>query len=258
MKRTRHAEDDDNASSASDQDVATALASKIVTLDNSDTGPEATTTATTVIQCSLPGHTPGLRFSSYRDYEGHYNTVHTNRCLECRRNFPTSHVLDLHILEQHDALAKIRREKGEPIYACFVETCGERFKGIGKRQDHLIMSHKYPANYFFAVTKFGIDGRKSMLVDDYKHRGNWQKGPRGRKPNKANGTGSRLASKNIPREAEESRNSPDEKKEATGENQETPGVDAQMEDLAGAMSALRFVPRAIRLGPKHKAEPVRR
>jgi len=36
-----------------------------------------------------------------------------NRCLECRRNFPTEHFLNLHIEENHDALVSVRRERGE-------------------------------------------------------------------------------------------------------------------------------------------------
>jgi hypothetical protein len=66
-----------------------------------------------VISCSLPPHRETLSFPSYEEYEIHYNKVHANRCLECRKNFPTEHFLGLHIEESHDALVHVRRERGE-------------------------------------------------------------------------------------------------------------------------------------------------
>lgn len=65
-----------------------------------------------VMHCSLPPHKP-LSFPSYEDYEVHYRQVHVNRCAECGRNFPTSHLLNLHIEENHDPLIGARRERGE-------------------------------------------------------------------------------------------------------------------------------------------------
>lgn len=110
MKRSRDREEDNDKGANGIQDPTLAPVPKIVTLDSNS----HTEAATAAIQCSLPGHAPGLLFTAYEDYEKHYKQVHTNRCLECRRNFPSSYVLDLHIQENHDALAKIRREKGEP------------------------------------------------------------------------------------------------------------------------------------------------
>lgn len=49
-------------------------------------------------------------------------------------------------------------------YSCFVETCTEKRKTPAERRAHLIETHKYPTNYFFAVTKAGVDHRQSMLV----------------------------------------------------------------------------------------------
>lgn len=67
----------------------------------------------TEMKCSLPPHREPLSFPSLESYEVHYNKTHLNRCLECRKNFPTEHFLNLHIEENHDALVSVRRERGE-------------------------------------------------------------------------------------------------------------------------------------------------
>lgn len=65
------------------------------------------------IRCSLPPHREPLVFSSYGEYEAHYRDQHTNRCVDCRKNFPSAHLLGLHIEEMHDSFAQLRRERGE-------------------------------------------------------------------------------------------------------------------------------------------------
>ncbi|KAK7717347.1 hypothetical protein SLS64_002837 [Diaporthe eres] len=160
MKRSREPEEDCEPSSTTEQDVTIVPVSKFVGLDTDDSHSDTTTD----IKCSLPGHGPGMRFATYQDYESHYHQAHSNRCLDCRKNFPSSHILNLHIREFHDALTELRKEKGDHIYSCFVETCAEKRKSPAERRAHLIETHKYPTNYFFAVTKAGVDRRQSMLV----------------------------------------------------------------------------------------------
>lgn len=65
------------------------------------------------MKCSLPPHRDTLIFNSYSEYEAHYNKDHMNRCHECHKNFPSAHLLNVHIEEFHDPLVIIRREKGE-------------------------------------------------------------------------------------------------------------------------------------------------
>jgi len=65
--------------------------------------------------CSLPPHRQTLSFGTYEEYEVHYLKTHTNRCTECRKNFPTEHFLNLHIEENHDSLVSVRKERGEKI-----------------------------------------------------------------------------------------------------------------------------------------------
>ncbi|ROW12405.1 hypothetical protein VMCG_00654 [Cytospora schulzeri] len=284
MKRSREPEEDPDPSSTDQQDVAIVPVTKIVGLDddhsNESPMPE--------MKCSLPGHPPGLTFASYKDYESHYNKSHTNRCLDCRKSFPSSHILGLHIDEFHNVLTELKKEKGEATFACFVETCDEKRKSPAERRAHLIERHMYPANYFFAVTKAGIDRRQSMLVERNQGKPHTKQRdggrPRGQKAGKKTGKKAETdadkgddahESKDVamqepdePSHQEQSarQKSSGEKASAednsvptskpnkpTGEGTEKPIVDTEMEDLAGAMSSLRFVPRAVRFGPRQRA-----
>ena len=58
-------------------------------------------------------HSQKLTFSTYDEYEAHYNTSHLNRCLECKRNFPSARLLSVHIEDSHDPLVALKRERGE-------------------------------------------------------------------------------------------------------------------------------------------------
>jgi hypothetical protein len=84
-------------------------AAKITELDL----PENGTDSMIKMRCSLPPHKEPVVFSSYTEYEVHYRDQHTNRCVQCRKNFPSAHLLGLHIEETHDSFAQLRREKGE-------------------------------------------------------------------------------------------------------------------------------------------------
>ncbi|AEO68943.1 uncharacterized protein THITE_2118811 [Thermothielavioides terrestris NRRL 8126] len=84
-------------------------ATKIAELDLSDNR----NGSDVLMHCSLPPHKEPLAFSSYSDYETHYRDQHTNRCVQCRKNFPSSHLLGLHIEETHDSFVQARKERGE-------------------------------------------------------------------------------------------------------------------------------------------------
>lgn len=66
-----------------------------------------------IMRCSLPPHKDTITFSNYDDYESHYLKTHVNRCSECGKNFPTQHILNIHIEENHDPLILARRDRGE-------------------------------------------------------------------------------------------------------------------------------------------------
>lgn len=72
------------------------------------------------ITCSLPPHQEAIAFTSYAEYEAHYSSVHTNRCAECKKNFPSAYFLDIHIEERHDSWMAVRRDRGERTVSCRV------------------------------------------------------------------------------------------------------------------------------------------
>lgn len=116
MKRSREPEEDREPSSNTEQDVAIVPVSKFVGLETDDSPSDSTTD----IKCFLPGHAHGIRFATYQDYESHYHKAHGNRCLDCRKNFPSSHILNLHIKEFHDALTELQKEKGDHIVSGYL------------------------------------------------------------------------------------------------------------------------------------------
>lgn len=87
-------------------------------------------------------------FTSISAYEIHYNSVHRNCCSTCQRRFPNQHLLDLHILEQHDQLFQVTALK-KPMFKCLLENCATVSNSPDKRKQHLISAHKYPANFRF-------------------------------------------------------------------------------------------------------------
>ncbi|TDG44942.1 hypothetical protein AWZ03_008623 [Drosophila navojoa] len=71
-------------------------------------------------------------------------------CIQCRRQLPTAHLLDLHITEQHDLYFAASVERGDkPHYTCYIEECPLKFFQPADRKDHCIKVHKFPANYRF-------------------------------------------------------------------------------------------------------------
>ncbi|ROT38504.1 hypothetical protein SODALDRAFT_278025 [Sodiomyces alkalinus F11] len=266
MKRSREAEDeldsdypstDDETNDRSDlvdPDPDDHHTAKFAILDPSEHAP----TSKFTMKCYLPGHQEGMAFGSYDEYQSHYHKAHTNRCLECRSNFPSAHLLSIHIEECHDSFAAVRRDRGEHTYSCFVEGCERKCLTPQKRRLHLIDKHMYPRNFYFAVTKTGIDGRRSLLVD-----GNHGKGRR-----RGASTTSKTdvkATRHARRRSSQTDGSPSQNgspgRAKNGDTTAPPGadnkmdtggpaskVDTEMEGLAGAMAALQFVPYSIRFG----------
>jgi hypothetical protein len=115
MKRSREPEDASTLASWSNAEVdgtidASLHTAKIAELDLSDNDLGS---GNTQIRCSLPPHKEPVAFSSYDEYETHYRDQHTNRCIQCRKNFPSSHLLNVHIEETHDSFVQAKRERGE-------------------------------------------------------------------------------------------------------------------------------------------------
>jgi hypothetical protein len=118
MKRSREPEEDlgpitagashsQERPVAQQEDVSTSSpATKIIDLDSASSGGVE-------MRCSLPPHKETLVFGSYDEFDSHYSKDHSNRCLECGKNLPSPHMLDLHHEECHDTFVALKREKGE-------------------------------------------------------------------------------------------------------------------------------------------------
>ncbi|KAL4991176.1 hypothetical protein BDW68DRAFT_152799 [Aspergillus falconensis] len=188
-----------------------------------------------VMRCSLPPHRETLSFSSYDDYEVHYQQAHVNRCTQCGRNFPTNLFLNLHIEENHDSLVAARRDRGEKTYGCFVENCERKCSTPQKRRMHLIDKHMFPETYNFYIVNDGVDKQISMLRTMPTHR-------------------RRLSSTPSPpkeghlrhRQTSISQSSPNPNSNS-GAKPETKSDEMDMEvaELEKTMSALRFVPVSV-------------
>ncbi|QDS77581.1 hypothetical protein FKW77_001613 [Venturia effusa] len=226
----------------------------------------------TVIRCALPPHKP-IKFLRYDAYEIHYQKFHSNRCLDCNRNFPSEHYLSLHIADNHNPLHDILRERGDATYSCFAEGCDYKFKNQHKRRMHAIDKHGFPKFFDFFIVNTGIDKRTSMLRPK----------PHGRKKPRATNQSEASASMEVEKGEVLSHQgsfsadtaSPEVEKEQLSSHQGSvcSGKDDDMEDisshqgsvsadknndmedissLTAKMSALNFVPRGVRFGKSQR------
>ncbi|CAK7232083.1 hypothetical protein SBRCBS47491_008147 [Sporothrix bragantina] len=234
-----------------------------------------------IMSCLL--HRERMDFPTYDAYEAHYTKEHLNRCIECLRNFPSPLYLSLHGDEWHDPFVAVKRDKGEHTYGCFVEGCERKCGSSDKRRRHLIDKHSFPRNFFFSITQYGIDGRQSLLNDDGRrqhHRRQsststvTKKDMARRRAASISMTGtatSPTTSRTISNETEnDNEDNDDENEEETaagqvkagGKSTRAPAVkeapDVEMDDLAGAMSSMTFIPRSVRFGRGGKAGFARR
>ncbi|KAK8190210.1 uncharacterized protein BKA78DRAFT_296452 [Phyllosticta capitalensis] len=158
MAKRSRAESASPTPEANDDSSSPPAAAKYVHVDDS-------AASAAIMTCSLPSHPP-LSFASYADYDVHYQKCHVNRCSVCRVNFPSEQFLNLHFDEYHDPIKQTSRERGEKIFACFAEGCKVMCKTPKMRREHMVAKHDYPKNYNFTVLKFGIDGLRSMLIEN--------------------------------------------------------------------------------------------
>lgn len=110
----------------------------------------------------------------------------------------------------------------------------------------MIDKHMYPKNFFFAVTKEGIDGRRSLLVE----RGHGHGRRRSSTATQSKGIQRRDSVQEPPTSPQQARKSEPKAVEAEGKTNSKPPekADVEMENLTGAMSSLQFVPHNIRFG----------
>lgn len=114
---------------------------------------------------------------------------------------------------------------------------------------HLIDKHMYPKNFFFAVTRDGIDGRRSLLLEG---------GHRRRRSSAVTASRPKESSKEErrkPSAAVEKSEAPADDHMAVDLGRHSPEqqADHEMEDLSSAMSALKFVPLSVQFGRGKRA-----
>ncbi|KAL9586163.1 MAG: hypothetical protein Q9212_001084 [Teloschistes hypoglaucus] len=186
------------------------------------------------MKCSLAPHREVLTFDTFEAFEVHYAQIHTNRCSECHKNFPTDHFLGLHISENHDPLIEVQKAREEKT----------------KRRMHLLAKHFFPKDYDYFIVNDGIDKRSSMLRT--RHRRGSSAASRALQRNH------RLGGNNSKPETQDQI---DQDKETLSENmtseslplKESPSetrasAPADVDNLTSTMSALKFVPPSIRFG----------
>ncbi|KAL8869014.1 MAG: hypothetical protein Q9174_004591 [Haloplaca sp. 1 TL-2023] len=209
-----------------------------------------------VMKCSLAPHPEAVSFTSFEDFEVHYAQIHTNRCSECHKNFPTSHFLDLHISENHDPMVQARKAKDEKTYRCFVEGCDKVCSAPHKRKMHLQAKHYFPRDYDFFIVNDGIDKRSSMLRT--RHRRGSSAATRALQRNPKPGSLNHKqpsppehirdrANSHMKHQGSSSNDHSEEAPLQPSPISEPAGADS-MDDLTSTMSALRFVPSSVRFG----------
>lgn len=197
------------------------------------------------MKCSLPPHHETLSFPSFADFEVHYAKIHSNRCSECHKNFPTEQFLGLHISENHDPLEAARRAKEEKTYRCFVEGCEKICATPQKRRMHLIDKHMFPKNYDFLIVNTGVDKKSSMLrTQQHRRRSSAASRAVHRDKDKIVDGSKRSSTSTGAEESMETEvGSNGNIGDAATKNKE-PDID----ELTSTMSALKFVPSSVRFG----------
>ncbi|CDW52133.1 Zinc finger protein 511 [Trichuris trichiura] len=75
------------------------------------------------------------------DYQAHCLSNHAFKCMSCKRAYPSAHLLDLHIAENHNPM------QIAPSFRCFVPSCLEVFSLQSDRRDHYITVHNFPPDF---------------------------------------------------------------------------------------------------------------
>ncbi|XP_064485035.1 zinc finger protein 511-like [Ornithodoros turicata] len=113
-------------------------------MKDQDTDPEACYSFS-IVQCS----TCQTTFHNVPAFQAHYNARHRSICADCKKAFPNSHLLDLHIRERHD----LTLSPDTPRFRCIVQCCKESFTSWSVRKEHMIKLHLYPADFKYTPSE---------------------------------------------------------------------------------------------------------
>ena len=96
---------------------------------------------------------------------------HENECSSCKRKFGTEKMLEMHLLESHDNLYKLRLARSELKYECLHKGCQMLFDNPRDRFNHLISAHNYSKSSIVAYDQtqcasFSSQGDKHEKVSN--------------------------------------------------------------------------------------------
>ncbi|CAG9808903.1 unnamed protein product [Chironomus riparius] len=69
-------------------------------------------------------------------------------CEFCKKNLLSSHLLDLHVSENHDSFFELQKSR-KPSFQCFLEACQFLSNDSDERKNHCISQHKFPHDFPF-------------------------------------------------------------------------------------------------------------
>ncbi|KAL7320052.1 hypothetical protein PS15m_003123 [Mucor circinelloides] len=111
-----------------------------------------------------------IEFPDVLAYELHYEAVHRNVCSVCHKIFPGEEWLQLHLDEFHDVILQIKKDRGEKIHKCYVQTCAKVFSTPRMRRLHLVDKHCYPRYFPFDLVYTGTLTFEQRKLRDRKNR----------------------------------------------------------------------------------------
>jgi len=111
--------------------------------------------------CQVPGCKE--TFSQLQESEKHYSAVHRHSCSVCKKSLPSSHLLEIHIQENHDSFFAVLSER-KPSYQCFLPTCSYLSWNASERHEHAIKAHKFPPDFRFDKIKKSTKAKKKEKV----------------------------------------------------------------------------------------------
>jgi hypothetical protein len=138
-----------------------------------------------------------------------------------------------------------------------VEGCDRKCSSKEKRRRHCIDKHCFPQDYDFRIIQTGLGQRTSMLQSGRGRRGSLQQKQRLGVDVRRRERAATLEKMSVPApDVKEEERSEDDMREdphqipVRAEAVKFKKPDSEVDSLAGAMSALRFVPPSVRLGRK--------
>ncbi|KAJ3569200.1 hypothetical protein NP233_g5207 [Leucocoprinus birnbaumii] len=249
-----------NLSSSSASSPETKIARSSRSPDTSSTSIEGSETNRPIL-CTLPPtcNRHHITLANSKELERHYATYHAHVCEEpgCGCVFPEAKLLELHQTECHDSLAALRKERGEKIFGCMSATCTRYFQSPKARRLHMIEAHKYPKEFFFAVTNKGIGGLLKRWGEGASMiRGEWK--PRTKVKEKAGEVDRMVVEEDEDSSSEEDEEAVEEVDMDELERTPRPGArplhpasppkTSDVDALAEGMSSLTLIPSSIRFG----------